>query len=357
MDVQVRRLTSRLQVCLGLVLSVCVTAYGQVRQPTDNQNPIRSGSGGHTIRGKIFMPSGGLPDQRIRVSLDLTSGGVANEVFSDSVGNFEFRSVASNTYRVTVHGDGHTYETTQETVEVSGSFARTFNVQVYLREKNSEAQPRNKMLSAAEFVQDVPKPAKKLYEQGLKRAKDGKTEEAVASFQEALKLFPDYVLALNKLGEQQVKAGHGAEAQMAFERAVAVGPKYPLSRINLGMLLVQMKLYGEAVEHLEAANHADEGFPMAHLYLGLALMEKTPADLDRAERELQKALALGGANLAGVHLQLFNLYMRRQDYTKGAGALEAYLKDAPNAANASAVRERLAAVKKLAANGPQPAKP
>jgi hypothetical protein len=203
MKVQSFSLKSWLQVCLAL--GVAVTASAQTRPPGDNPTGGRMSGGGHTVRGKIFLPSGSLPDQRIRVTLELNSGGIAGEVFSDSVGNFEFRSVSSNTYRITVHGDGRSYETTQEQLEVSGNFSRTFTVQVYLREKGGDqvARPKGKMLSAAEFTQEVPKPAKKLYEQGLKRMKDGKTDEAMAAFDEALKLFPDYVLALNKVGEQR----------------------------------------------------------------------------------------------------------------------------------------------------------
>jgi hypothetical protein len=142
MKVQSFSLKSWLQVCLAL--GVAVTASAQTRPPGDNPTGGRMSGGGHTVRGKIFLPSGSLPDQRIRVTLELNSGGIAGEVFSDSVGNFEFRSVSSNTYRITVHGDGRSYETTQEQLEVSGNFSRTFTVQVYLREKGGDqvARPR-----------------------------------------------------------------------------------------------------------------------------------------------------------------------------------------------------------------------
>jgi Tfp pilus assembly protein PilF len=351
-------LASTAQACLWLALLAGAAAFAQNR-PAENPNPGRMGGGsGHTLRGKLFLPSGGLPEQRIRVTLELNSGGIAGEVFSDSVGNFEFRALSSNTYRVTVHGDGRTYETTQEQVEVSGNFSRTFTVQVYLRAKGEEmvAKPKGKTLSAAEFTQDVPKAAKKLYEQGLKRWKDGKDGEALSLFEEALKVFPDYVLALNKLGESHLRQSRVAEAQAAFERAVAVSPKYPLSRINLGMIFVQSRRFAEAVEQLEAANHADESYPMAHYYLGVALMEREPADFARAELEMQRALALGGPGMASARLQLFNLYVRREDYHHAAAELEAYLKDAPGASNASLVREKLAAVKKAAADQPPPPK-
>src|SRR5262245_43379738 len=104
--------------CFLLGLFVCLAGSGRAAaQGTGGGVGANPASGSrttavtHSIRGKLFLPSGGLPDQRIRVVLELSTGGIAAETFSDSVGNFEFRSVTNNTYRVTVHSDGHTFET------------------------------------------------------------------------------------------------------------------------------------------------------------------------------------------------------------------------------------------------------
>jgi tetratricopeptide (TPR) repeat protein len=324
----------------------------QTQNPGNNPNAGGGRSGGavsHSIRGKIFMPAGNLPEQRIRVVLELNTGGIAQETFSDSVGNFEFRSVSSNSYRVTVPTDNHTWETTQEMVEVYGNFARTFTVQLYLREKGREAfRPKEKILSVAD-MQDVPKAAKKAYEQGLKRTKEGKAAEAITHYQEALQAYPDYLSALNKLGEQYLQMNKLSEAQAALERAVAINGRFALARITLGMLLVSQGQYDQAIEHLEAANRQDDSFPMAHLNLGLALMSKEPPDLERAEKELTRAVEQGGRNLPYVRLHLFNLHYRRRELPKAAAQLEAYLKDAPGAPNAGQVRDTLDKVKKMLA--------
>jgi tetratricopeptide (TPR) repeat protein len=304
----------------------------------------------HSIRGKIFLPSGNVPDQRIRVVLELSTGGVAAETFSDSVGNFEFRSVTSNTYRVTVHSDGRTFETAQETVEVYGNFSRTFNLQVYLREKNTDLgnRPKEKVLSVAD-TQEVPKNAKKAYEKGVKLAREAKPQEAIVAFQEALKTFPDYLHALNKLGEQYLQVNQPAEAQALFEKAIAANNKFALPHINIGILLVNQQRYPEAVEALETGNRLDDSYPMAHLNLGVALMNREPADYERAERELLRALEMGGKNMAQGRLLLFNLYTRQKNHQKAAQQLEGFLKEAPNAPQAEAVRQRLEALKKMLA--------
>jgi tetratricopeptide (TPR) repeat protein len=348
-------------VLLLAVLSACAAAAIAQTPPGGGatSNPTNPGRGGvsHSIRGKIFMPSGNLPDQRLRVVLELNTGGIVNETFSDSVGNFEFRSLPNGTYRIVTPSDGRLYETTQEVVELYGNFSRTFTAQIYLKEKGGDLafKPKDKIISVAD-VQEVPKDAKKSYDKGLKLARDNKPEEAAAQFQQAIKIFPDYLAALNKLGEQMRALNKPAEAQAAFEKAIGANPKYALPHINLGMLLADQKRYDEAIASIENGSRLDDTYPMAHLTLGLALMSKQPPDYDRAEKELVRALDLGKKEFRYVRKFLFNLNVRRQRMDKAAEQLEAYLKEAPDAPDAEDVRQTLGRVKKMLAQQKAPSK-
>ena len=202
----------------ALILANAIIVSGQT--PPGSSNPGGRGGGpSHNVRGKIFLPSGNPPEQRIRVVLEINTGGIAGETFSDSVGNFEFRSLPNGVYKITVPSDGRNYETAQEVVEIYGTFSRTVTTQVYLKDKISDIgfRPKGGMLGPAD-IQEVPKDAKKAYEKGLKRASENKFEDAVASFEQALKVFPDYLHALNKLGEQKVMLNKPEEAQAAYEK-------------------------------------------------------------------------------------------------------------------------------------------
>jgi tetratricopeptide (TPR) repeat protein len=220
-------------------------------------------------------------------------------------------------------------------------------VQIYLKEKGEgvTVKSKEKIVSVAD-LQQPPKEAKKNYENGLKRARENKPEEAVALFQAAVKIFPEYLAAINKLGEQLAVLKRPAEAQAAFEKAISINPKYALPHINLGILFVGRERYDEAVVELENGVSADDSYPISHLKLGEALMSKRPPDYDRAEKEMTRALELGKREFAYVRLYLFNLNLRRQRLDKAAGQLEAYLKEAPDAADAEQVRQRLDKVKK-----------
>jgi tetratricopeptide (TPR) repeat protein len=331
-------------ISLFIVLLACAApSFAQSGGGTNN--PGRSVS--HTIRGKLFLPSGNPPEQRFRVVLELSSGGIVNEVFSDSMGNFEFRSLPNGTYKIVVQSDGQAYETSQEIMELSSTFTRTFTTQIQLKEKGAgiTVKTKDKIISVAD-LQQAPKDAKKNYDNGLKRARENKPEEAVALFQAAIRIFPEYLAAINKLGEQLAVMKKTAEAQEAFEKAIAINPKYALPHVNLGILLVEQKRYDEAVTALENGARADDSLPMSHLKLGEALMSKQPPDYDRAEKELTRAIELGKREFAYVRQLLFNLNLRRQKLDKAAEQLEAYLKEAPDAPDVEQVQQTLDKVKK-----------
>ncbi|MFN0087626.1 MAG: tetratricopeptide repeat protein [Blastocatellia bacterium] len=302
----------------------------------------------HSIRGKVFMPSGSPAEHRIRVVLEINTGGIVGEVFTDTVGNFEFRSLASGVYKITVPTDNQSYETTQETMEVYGSFSRTFPAQLYLREKGADHsfRPKDRILSVAD-LQEIPKDARKSYEKGIKRAGEDKPAEAAQHFEQALKIFPDYLHALNKLGEQMARMGKPTEARAAYEKAIAVSPKFALVHINLGILFVSQKNFDEAIQALESGNRLDDSYPMSHLNLGLAFLLKPEPNFERAEKELLRAVDLGKADFSQARLYLFNLYKRRSAWDKAVIQLEAYLKEAPLAQNAEDVRQTLAKLKTM----------
>jgi tetratricopeptide (TPR) repeat protein len=165
-------------------------------------------------------------------------------------------------------------------------------------------------------------------------------------FQEAIRIFPEYLAAFNKLGEQLRALNKTDEARAVFEKAIAINPKYALPHINLGMLLVDQKLYDEAITALENGNKVDDTFPMSHFLLGDALMSKPSPDYDRAEKELTRALELGKREFAHVRKSLFNLNLRQRRYDKAAEQLEAYLKEVPDAPDADKVRLELGKLKK-----------
>ena len=66
-------------------------------------------------------------------------------------------------------------------------------------------------------------------------------EEALASFESALRLRPDYVTALYNRGNALRALGRVAEAEGAYRRAIEVNPGFAQAWNNLGTVLREMK--------------------------------------------------------------------------------------------------------------------
>ena len=83
----------------------------------------------------------------------------------------------------------------------------------------------------------------------------------------------------------------------------------------------------DAISQLNQAIAIDSARPVARLWLGFALLET--GDLADAERELTKALVMGGAECVAAHYHLARIYLVRGDRTEALRAVRAYLEDAP----------------------------
>lgn len=72
--------------------------------------------------------------------------------------------------------------------------------------------------------------------QGLTQLEQGRTAEAMAAFQAALRYNPQDDAALNNLGVALSQSGRLAEARQAFEAAAQANPNNPQAQFNLGVV-------------------------------------------------------------------------------------------------------------------------
>ncbi len=98
-----------------------------------------------------------------------------------------------------------------------------------------------------------PADAKIKYKQGIESAKNGRYEEAIASFQAALMLKPDYAEAHNDLGLALAETGRLAEAIEHYRQALRLKPDYAEVYNNLGADLEKMGRIQQAMENYRVA--------------------------------------------------------------------------------------------------------
>jgi Flp pilus assembly protein TadD len=312
--------------------------------------PSPQGSGGlssgpgHTLRGKVYTAAGMPVSQPVRVRL-INQGLTVGETFTDASGSFTFSRVRNGNYEVIADGDGRVHETTTVEIEIffssGNAMSQMVTCNVTLKAINGttpSAKPVTREVDAS-----VPKDARKEYEKGVKSAKNGKSTNAVESFENALKLYPKYYDALFALGQEQTKLRKYPEARSAFQQATEIKPKEGEAHLNLGVVMVKSGAYNDAIPVLRHSLELGERGMASYLFLGVALMETSSNE--EAEKMLLKALDIGGHLQPGLRLYLANLYNRIGNQDKTLEQLEAYVREAPTASNVEEIKKLILHIK------------
>ena len=102
---------------------------------------------------------------------------------------------------------------------------------------NAIPSPQDFGANAAAADRPQSNDAKHLLALGNKSIAQGAYAEAIAIFQDLIKLNPRHAIALNNLGSALFKVGRYKEAEACFYRAIKVKADYPDPHSNLGNLL------------------------------------------------------------------------------------------------------------------------
>ena len=342
------RLFARCAFAAALAVVACVSAARAQGSGVDSM-----GNGGkHSIRGRIFFPSGRRMDTGLKIRLESTGFGDIT-VISDANGSFNFQSLRPGTYTVVIEGDD--FETVREQVTIDSdssmmrggggvpSVPRPYTVQIYLQPKRAAGpSARPGVLNAA--LAGVPKPAVELFYKALDSMRDGHNDRAVEQLRAAIEIDHDFALALNDLGIAYMNLRQPDKALEPLRAALKLTPDNYVTLTTYGIALFDSQRLAEAEEQFGKALQKNHASPTAHYYIGLIHLKRH--DLDGGEKELKSAVTLGGGEMALAHYYLGGIYWSRHEYKQAADELETYLRLAPNAEDAAKTR---ATIKELRA--------
>jgi len=133
---------------------------------------------------------------------------------------------------------------------------------------------------------------------GLALAREGRFEEAVYNYEQALHLDPEYAKAHNNLGFALAEQESLKEAIGHYRQALEIKPDFPEAHNNLGNALVAQKKVQKAVDHYFEALRLYPGYAKAHNNLGNALAIQ--GRFENAIYHYSKALQID-SGYAGAH--------------------------------------------------------
>lgn len=278
------------------------------------------------IEGRILAPSGQSANFNIKVILSDLNRPLST-LYTNKHAEFRFPNLSEGTYYVQAVADEKTYEPVTQKLWLGRSQIYQLTITLRKKEEVVSRKTGSQVVSASEFDQSIPAAARKEYNQAVKLAGKGDAPQTIERLQRAIAIYPDYLDARNDLGAQYLKLRRFDEAAEQFRIVIEKNSRHFNSRFNLGLVLIEQKYYSAAIEQLNQALAIDSARPAARLWLGVALLQT--GDLPGAERELAKALIMGGTELTVAHYYLAQVYLRRGDAAEASRALKAYLEESP----------------------------
>jgi len=150
------------------------------------------------------------------------------------------------------------------------------------------------------------------YYLGWFASQSGNQQKAIAHFQNAAMLSPDFVFP-NKI-----------EDVLVFQKAIELNPHDSKAFYYLGNFWFDKRQYKEAIECWEQSVHINDNFPTVHRNLSLAYYNKLN-DPDKALASMEKAFSLDKTD-ARVLMELDQLYKRlNKDHQERLHLLEEHI--------------------------------
>jgi tetratricopeptide (TPR) repeat protein len=284
------------------------------------------GFSGSTITGFVF-DSERRPVSQVPVELMNDVNSVLQRLKTDGSGRFIFRGVAQGRFQIRVLPLGTNYEEQTQEVELYGvgpsgqPIRDNLQKDFYLRLRIS----RSVSPAGAIFVQEVPEEARTSYEKALAHLEGKRVEAGVAGLERALKLFPTYYLALEKLGLVYTIQQEYKKAVGVLEMAVAVNPRSFDGWYGLSYSHYALEQSEAAVAAAQKAVMLNSNSEQALLFLGLSLRQAKR--YEEAEKPLKQADRIAKGLSPDIHWNLALLYAKNLNrFADAADELELYLK-------------------------------
>jgi len=299
---------------------------------------------GLPVYGKLIFPSG-MKENMLDILLEGVDGSIVDKTISLPNGQFRFDHVKIGRYHIVIEGER--FENVRQPLQLDARVFGAVNVDIRLYPRPGLAI-NNPGSSAPRPLVNVPRNAQKEFEKGLEEQRKGDVKKAVARYEKALQLAPNFYEANLQLGLYHLKAGNRIEATRLIEQAVKSNPISLSGRLSLARLYLQTEEFKKVIDTLKDAPYGI-GSPDVHFLIGLAHYKLD--ELSEAEQALLQSVQLAPDTMGPGYLQLYNLYMKTRQPAKALRELDTYLEKFPNAADRSTIQDIADKLRKALSGG------
>ncbi len=196
---------------------------------------------------------------------------------------------------------------------------------------------------------NAPKAARKAFDKGQELLKKNKPADARDEFEKAVQIDQAYAAAWCELGKMQAESGDSDMARGSFRMAMKSDPKFVNPYLELSILSLHDRKWQEVADLTDQAVKLD-AFDYPQAYLFNAAAKYNLQEVEAAEKSVQEAERLDTRHQWPQVAHLYGMILQhKKDYAGAATQLRAYLKMAPNADDAAAVRKQLETLEQLVA--------
>ncbi|HJT86494.1 MAG TPA: tetratricopeptide repeat protein, partial [Bryobacteraceae bacterium] len=200
----------------------------------------------------------------------------------------------------------------------------------------------------------APKKARRALQKGVELARKGKFDESQSDLQKAVELYPRYAEAWCQLGQVQMAQKNTGAARKSFDQSIQADPKYVPPYIQISLLEYGARDWQGLAEISGKAMNLDP-FDYPQAFFLNAIANYNLHNANAAEQSARQAQKLDTRHqIPQVSYLLGVILAERKDYTTAAQQLRDYLRFAPQAQDAAAVRAQLADIEKEAGPAAQP---
>jgi tetratricopeptide (TPR) repeat protein len=323
---------------LPVVILLMLVGSAHAQRDRDTYNPSNQS---FEVSGQVNLAETGAAAQNIPVRLEKFSGGIIDQMSTDTRGRFRFTNLQRNYYRVVINTPG--FHAAQQDADLQLLF------KVFLVFELTSDQSKNKTRIAVlnEIIDaSVPTAARDEFDRGRAALARKDSQEAIPHLQKAITLYPTFFDADFLLATAFVDLREWSKAEAVLRQAIELKPESAPAVVSLGEVYWRQKRLKEAEETLLAGLKLDDKSWHGHFTLARLYWEM--GDIKKAGPPLGKTLQLK-PDFAEAHLLAGNVLLKVGQQQRALLEYEEYLKLSPKGEFAPQARELVQKLQKALA--------